>query len=383
MRPIFWVIYICLGFLLLSSINVLAQQEKTSASGAFCPNSLSKDLCDSYIKMLKDAAATNPQSIGEFKEAVSSAAKAKLQAPEVWNALIQSPILSSKLSNLPITMQFKLLESENADAVLGMEFSYSKAFNQTIYSAEGDRENSYQFQLDIDGVVTQNAEENPRNFISAKLAFAGRSMPSFDLKKLKAGLAPEYCDDEAHINEKECFLLQTADLQKFFEPMGAAFYFNYGADFGYETDQRFEAKNQTFGGFVFVAFEDMRMHTFMGYNNIKPSIRIAAETVDPNNQTPRALAGDNSSYTRMSSEFSLIVPLQKLASLPYYFTFNYQLYGEVGASDIIKAADLDSYQLKTYSLNTPTGIFVSYSSGRLPFGLENESTVELGFQTYF
>ena len=55
----------------------------------------------------------------------------------------------------------------------------------------------------------------------------------------------------------------------------------------------------------------------------------------------------------------------------------------MGASDMVKSADLDSYQLKTYSLNTPTGIFVSYSSGRLPFGLENESTVELGFKTYF
>ena len=40
----------------------------------------------------------------------------------------------------------------------------------------------------------------------------------------------------------------------------------------------------------------------------------------------------------------------------------------MGASDMVKSADLDSYQLKTYSLNTPTGIFVSYSSGRLPFG---------------
>lgn len=40
-------------------------------------------------------------------------------------------------------------------------------------------------------------------------------------------------------------------------------------------------------------------------------------------------------------------------------------------------------QLKTYSLNTLTGIFISYSSGRLPFGLENESAVELGFKTYF
>jgi hypothetical protein len=383
MRLVSCLTKLSIGILFIWSVNVIAQQQKTSAKGAFCPNSLSVAICDSYVKMLKDAAATSPQSVIEFKDAMSIAAKASLNDPQVLNSVLQSPILSNKFNNLPITMQFKLMERENANAVIGLEFSYSKAFNQTVYSSEGDREHSYQFQLDIDGVVTQNAEENPRNFISGKLAIAGRLMPSFNLEKLKAGLVPEYCDDEAHIDNTECFLLQADGVDAFFEPMGSAFYLNYGADLGYETDQRFEAKNQTFGGFLFVAYEDMRMDTLMGYNNIKPSLRIAAETVDPNLKTPRAIAGDNSSYTRLSGEFSLIVPLQKLAGLPYYLTFNYQIYGEIGASDIVKSADLDAYQLKTYSLNTPTGIFVSYSSGRLPFSLQNESTVELGFQTYF
>jgi hypothetical protein len=383
MRQIYLLAYLHLGIFLFCSLNVSAQQQKISANSAFCPNSLSTSLCENYLTMLKDAAATNPQSVNEFKDAVSSAAKASLHDPKLWNAVLQSPVLSSKFSNLPITIQFKLLERESADAVIGMQFSYSKAFNQTVYRSDGDRERSYQFQLDINGVVTQNAEENPRNFISGKLAFTGRSMPSFNLKKLQAGLVPDYCDDEVHINDTQCFLLQSAGIQAFFEPMGAVYYLNYGADLGYETDQRFEAMNQTFGGFLFVAYEDMRIDTFMGFNNIKPSLRIAVETVDPNMQTPRVIAGDNSSYTRLSAEFSLIVPLQKLAGIPYYLTFNYQVYGEVGASDMVKTADLDYYQLKTYSLNTPTGIFVSYSSGRLPFGLENESTVELGFKTYF
>jgi len=383
MRRVNFLSKIAIGMLIFYAANVLAQQQKTSAKETFCPNSLSAEICDSYVMMLKDAAATNPKSINEFKEAVSIAAKASLHDPKVLNAVLQSPVLSSKLSNIPISLQFKLLERESAEAVIGMQFSYSKAFNQTVYRSDGIRERSYQIQLDIDGVITQNAQENPRNFITGKLAFVGRSMPSFNLQKLQAGLVPEYCVDEAHINDRACFELEADGVEAFFEPMGSAFYLNYGADFGVETDQRFEAKNQTFGGFMFVAYEDMRIDSFLGYNNIKPSLRIAAETVDPNRETPRALAGDNSSYTRLAAEFSLIVPLQKLAGLPYYFTFNYQAYEEMGASKLVKTANLHAYQLKTYSLNTPTGIFVSYSSGRLPFVLANESTVEIGFQTYF
>jgi hypothetical protein len=382
MRLIYCLNKISIAIFLFFSVNILAQQ-LTSANGAFCPNSFSQPLCENYVEVLKDATSTNPQTVSEFKDAMSVAVKASFHDPEVLNAILQSPRLSSKLSNLPITMQFKLLERENADAVIGMAFSYSKVFKQTVYSSDGERESSHQFQLDIDGVVTQNAEENPRNFISGKLAFVGRSMPSFNLKKLKDGLLKEYCEGPDKLDDIKCFTYEADRVDAFFEPMGSSFYLNYGADLGYETDQKFAAKNQTLGGFLFVAYEDMRVDTFMGYNNIKPSFRIAAENVDPNVKTPRAIAGDNSSYTRLAGEFSLIMPLQKLAGLPYYFTFNYQVYGEINASDKVKTANLDAYQLKTYSLNTPTGVFVSYSSGRLPFGLENESTVEIGFQTYF
>jgi len=44
---------------------------------------------------------------------------------------------------------------------------------------------------------------------------------------------------------------------------------------------------------------------------------------------------------------------------------------------------LDSYNLRTFSLSGPAGLFVSYSSGKLPFDQQNDDVVALGFKTYF
>ena len=350
---------------------------------ALCPTALSETVCKSYLAALKEAALTNPADLETFKNALSDSIDKQKGTPEFWNGILVSPALSNVVGNLPLTLNFKLIDRENADSVLGLEFSYSKDFGKTIYNDKGARESSYQFNFSMEGVVTQNADENPRNFINPKLAFSGSSTPSFNLKKTVDSFKIEHCFEPENIDKPECARLTASGVKAFFEPVGSAFYIDYGVDAGLEADQNFDAKNQTFGLFTFIAYEDFHRDTFMGNTNIKPSVRLAVESVEPNSETPRAQAGDESGYTRISGEFSLVVPLTKLASVPYSFTFSYRAYEELDASDIVKNANLDSFQLRTYSITSPTGLFVSYSSGRLPFGIDDESTVELGYQTYF
>ena len=351
---------------------------------AFCPTALSEEVCKSYLDVLKEAALTKPDDKEAFRKALSSALENKISTPEFWNGVLESPALSNAVGNIPLSLTFKLLDRENADSVLGLAFSYSKDFSRTTYSDKGSREWSYRFNFNADGVVTQNSEENPRDFLNAKLAFYGSSTPSFNLKKTVDGLSHLYCyEDPNAIDDVDCAKWTATDISKFFEPVGSAFYIDYGLDVGYETDQEIAAKNQTFGLFTFIAYEDFHRDTFIGYNNIKPSIRLAADSVQPSKETPRAMAGDDSSYTRLSGEFSLVVPLTKLVGVPYSFTFSYRAFEELDASDVVKKAKLDSYQLKTFSLASPIGLFVSYSSGRLPFGLADENTVELGYKIYF
>lgn len=374
-----------IGFGIFFSVGAVADNAGVSAEMAFCPSSLSDEVCKDYLDVMKEAASAKPNSIEIFRTEMSNAVDNQIDNPEFWNEVLASPTVSNVIGDIPLILDFKLFDRENADSVIGLEFAYSRDFNKTVYSDQGKRELSYQFNLAVDGVVTQNSEENPKNFINAKLAFSGSSKPSFNLSRVVAGLSDACFDDpETVIKNVYCAERVAADdVDKFFEPVGSAFYLDYGVDAGFETDQKFLATNQVIGLFTYIAYEDFHNDTFIGYNNIKPSLRFSLESVEPNSETPRATAGDNSSYYRASAEFSLVVPMTKIASIPYSLMFSYRAYEELSPSDIVKEAGMDAYQLRTYSLVTPKGISISYSSGQLPFGVSDENIVEVGYKTYF
>jgi hypothetical protein len=367
------------------SISTFAVDGGISAELAFCPSTLSDEVCKSYLAVMKEAASAQPDSIEDFRTEISDAVDNQIDNPEFWNEVLASPAISNVIGEIPLILDFKLFDRENADSVIGLDFAYSRDVNKTVYSDKGKRELSYQVNFAVDGVVTQNSEENPRNFINARLALSGSSKPSFNLSRVVAGLSNACFDDPEAVNKNVYCAERIAadDVDKFFEPIGSAFYIDYGVDAGFEADQRFLATNQVIGLFTFIAYEDFHNDTFIGYNNIKPSLRLALETVEPNSETPRAIVGDNSNYYRASAEFSLVVPMTQIASVPYSLMFSYRAYEELSPSDVVREADLDAYQLRTYSLVTPKGISISYSSGQLPFGVSDENIVEVGYKTYF
>lgn len=387
----------------VSSTNATASTPGVSSQQAYCPNSLNEIQCQTLLEILKEASTEIPTSMTEFKTSLTEAVKSQLTnaltvgktnqttGQNGLSALLTSPALTSRLNSLPLNLQLKLLDRKEGDSVIGLNFSYSTTFNNTIYddgtaskgNKSGSREHGYRFKLDFNGTLTQNAEENPSNFIVGKLSLSGSNYPNFDFETAAFGLVPEHCELPENIDNFQCAKLDAISINEFFEPMGASYYMDYGVDIGFESDQAFKAQNRTLGAFVFVAYEDFRRNTFLGFNNIKPALRFAIETIKPNRDTPRAILGEMGDYERLSGEFSVVVPLIKLANLPYSFTFSYRAFEELSPSELIQNAKLDSFQLKTFSLVMPTGLFVSYASGRLPFGLVDENTIELGLQTYF
>jgi hypothetical protein len=354
--------------------------QSTDPSESLCPTAISQEACDLLIIELTDALRAKIDNDGDYEQTLNN----MLKNTELMSAMLNSPFLSNRLDKLPVNITFKVLDIEEDDSVLALEFDFKRSISNTIYSDNGKREKSYSVDFSLDGTATQNDEENPRNFIDASLSFSLSNQPTFNEAKAVKALKENYwCTLQENINDIGCAALLADGTTEFFEQFGSAYFLEYGVDLSYETDQSFEASNTVISGFLSVQYEDFRRTTFIGANSIVPSIRIGIDTVKPNADTPRAMQGDDSSYERLSAEFHLAVPLTRLFNIPYLFSYNYRMYDELDASSLVKEARLDSYRLRTYSLSTPIGLFVSYSSGKLPFGLEEQNTVELGFKTYF
>ncbi len=66
-----------------------------------------------------------------------------------------------------------------------------------------------------------------------------------------------------------------------------------------------------------------------------------------------------------------------------YLEGSFRHYAEIDASAEIETAGLDSFTLSSVSLRAPTGLYVAYSKGQLPFDKQDTQTYELGLHWKF
>jgi hypothetical protein len=336
-----------------------------------------QQLCDQLIKTASFMAFNGKSSI-EIKEKVASLGKAYLANADNLNSMfINSPAAKKLLGNFPLELEFTQLDTNNSDAILGLKYGFDYQVKKSTLNAGENAKLHYAISFNSRGTITKNAEENPHNFIDTKFTLTGKRLshvPALsiaDKNEFRRYINEENIDDPASIVKANNMLMGAFTDTWFVE---------YGVDIGIESDQDFDAKNNKVSAFTYVEYEDMAKQSIIGDLGIVPSIRVALDSIQPNNETPRALAGDDSSFTRVSYEMSFWVPLnyKNLA-----FTFNYRTYQEWGASDLVKAAGLEKTHLRTYTVTGPLGLFASYSSGTLPFSLGEEETVQLGWKWHF
>lgn len=380
--------------LILLSFYSIANADEASPIGdvinAFCENkypSIPKDSCSALVK----TAANSALGLDVDQDALKETIKKDFNKPEYLNSALSKIFDDS----VPIGLEFKNLNSkENGESVIGLAYNidygfYKSAMNE---SAAWRKQSSFAFQAE--GTIVNDSNKNPRNFLETKLsAFSAytTNIPlqsqDFADKLTDAALdAAQACAGEGAGNTKKCksakevpyeLLDSTSDFLSAFQR------YEFGLDGGYETDQSFKAKQSTLGVFAFGQYEDWGNNSWIGRLNVTPSFHLAVDKVNPNNETPRVQAGDASDYYRFSGEISLWIPIGTYFDKNLVLTVNYRNYQELNPSDIVKIAHLDSYNLRTFSLTSPTGLFITYSSGRLPFETQADDVVELGWKTYF
>lgn len=292
-------------------------------------------------------------------------------------------------SDKSFEFKFKTLEAKNGESVIGVSYEIEKNIKNIIVDTAGGKWNkSYSMGFNASGTVTQNKLENPRNFLNTTVEFN-----TIYYSKIERH-SDEYADElddlikvlarcsEEKSNSSEC---QSARKKQklIMQEISAYNIFEFGFDAGYETDQSFSVKQEKISLVAFSHFDYFKEDSFLGATQIKPALLLSLDSIDPNEETPRAKAGDNSSYYRFSGEVSLSMPIDTESKVPLTLAYNYRYYDEISASQVVKDANLDSYHLRTWSLAAANGLFLSYSEGRLPFDLNDDNVVELGWATNF
>lgn len=151
-----------------------------------------------------------------------------------------------------------------------------------------------------------------------------------------------------------------------------AYFARLGGVVGYETDQGFAHRQSMFG----------LVGSVSKVGSLRPgdagSIIVNYGSVNPTrNEERKRLLGSLGNYRRWNAEFSYSIPVNraKLRSID----LNYRLYREASPVDAIKAAGLDRNRLALVRANLDQDFFLQYSRGSLPFDLNSERALMIGW----
>ena len=285
---------------------------------------------------------------------------------------------SALTPSLPLSLEFKDIDRENSASVIGLEYN----IDYTIEPPQPLQGLNYNLNFKSEGTITKTAAENPRNFIDSKLEFSGYRHSMFGSLTDDEGETLQALATEAASRNESARITALDLIAKTLAPLNGYYFVSYGVEAGIESDQEFNFTNKKLGGYLFGKYDFWNRRTLLGRLGVTTGLRLGVQNIDPSDETPRAIAGDNSDYMRASAEAALAVPLGSMGEHPLVFVANYRAYREISASNTVKSANLDRYLLRTFALQGPYGMYVSFSSGRQPFDLTSEDTVEIGLKWY-
>ncbi|TAH37184.1 MAG: hypothetical protein EYC70_09395 [Planctomycetota bacterium] len=305
--------------------------------------------------------------------------------------------------------QLKTFQADEGRTGLGFAYDYDRDFGLRYLSdtvAHG-----VIYSLAARGSVAFDADINPEDFLEARASFryfhssggtvAATEETFTELNELEAAAA-EYTTDEALRASPEWIRFQEV-AQRY---LRSQFYFDVGFSGGLESNQSFSRKNWVLGvqgvadfkawnpesgAAVFNIFDypfaAVRFFTGMDpdfqVRGFFPTVLVGVDGVSPDDDAGRGAAGDTGSYWRGRTEISFKTPVAMLGDDVYYFTANHRMYQEFSAAAGVKAADLDFSRYLVLTLGGDAGVFLSFSTGKLPFDARNDQIYQIGWQFHF
>ena len=329
---------------------------------------------------------------------------------KVWDTYV---IEKAKISFLrDVNLKFKTFHVNGQDnsAGLGFSYSYSKDIMKHMYSQKSVSNSGISFAIKAEGNVAFDRRINPRDFLDSKLSFHffhshGGVVP----ERSDAAMATIYneWEDELTLIDDQAALDNSPIWIKFFssvsERLTTQFYIDFALNGSLESNQDFSQKQYVYGAQVGLDLKAWNRNSTLANLNIFdwpfavirvltgydkdlsprgstiPTILVGLDGINPVDDSLRVMVEDDSVYPRFRTEVSFKTPISRSA----YFVANLRYYKELGASPSVKSANVDKFLYFTSAVTLSNGLFVSYTTGKLPFDAENDQVYEIGFQYKF
>ncbi len=334
--------------------------------------------------------------------------------PENWGLLLdfmELKIQKKDTSYLKWLNNFDLdlktfQNKDSTKSALG--FAYNLNIERAKITEKGHIKRGKSISLETKGNVSFNKEVNPYNFLNTKLAFnlfrigGGVTVTTTpnDLvyyANLRRKLAT-YENSETILNAPEW-----REMNEKFK-LKNSWILKYDFNAGLESNQDFSKKQSTLGmrlggtlkswnknslasklnilDYPFAAFRKLTQYKGTLHSGITlPTLLFGFDYVNPTKDTLRKKSDPNlKPFPRMHFEAGFRTVLTEISSQTLFFNSSFKHFKEINASNEIKNNSFDSFSYFTAAIASSSGVYVSYSNGKLPFDRRKEAVYEIGFK---
>tara|TARA_R110002049_G_scaffold308929_1_gene514979 strand:+ start:10727 stop:11887 length:1161 start_codon:yes stop_codon:yes gene_type:complete len=346
----------------------------------------------------------------EINETINSLSK----DPENWRNLLEfiENYITKKdttygkwLNNL--NLEFKTLQNQDSTkSSLGV--SYDFKLERGSITEKANLRNGKSISFASKGNVAFNKLVNPYDFLNSKLSVNFfHTLGGVDIKNTNnslshyadlRGILSTYKSSDEILNSPEWLEINDKFVLK------NSWILKYDLNAGIESNQDFSKSQTTFGlglgtglkswdknniasklNIIDYPFELIRKITKYDGNIHTgitiPSLMFGFDYVNPLKDIIREnLEGELKPFPRINIEIGFRTVLAEVSNETFYFNSSYKYFKEIGASSTLKENNYSDFSYITASLTTSTGLYISYSNGKLPFDLQDDAVYELGFK---
>jgi len=311
-------------------------------------------------------------------------------------------------------IELKVFDDDEASAAIGFSYSYSKDIQR--HEFKDIRHSGLVLNFATSGNVAFDSDKNPNDFLDSRLSLllykSYGGVLAFNEKNY--ALLNELEDVASAITDKE-ELNNLPAWQKLstivMAQLSDQYYWDFSLNGGLETDQSFDNEQYYYGAHLtFIPkgwnSEQSALAKFnlldypaaltrlltgvdkswMPRGSAFPEFLFGIDYVDPQqNDLRETIAGDDAEYERLRFEVSFRTLVGHYQGSSAYLEANLRHYQELDPSDNVKSANLDEFTYFTIALTFPdaNGLFISYTTGELPFDNESDQVYEIGFKYNF
>ena len=330
----------------------------------------------------------------------------------VWDHFINTDKVKDKVVFLrDLNFQFKTFQDADS-SVTGLGFGYDWNLNFTREHETASTRSGFAFGLKANGNVAFKKELNPYNFLSTDF--------NVGLYRFMGGVSgvhdSVFFNRRSELRRQLVNMTTTEEILKsdaYAEFLGSMKLSNqYMIDFkltgGLESNQDFTKKQYAYGmqlnlgakawndnnalallnvfdyPFVVTRWLTKTDESFTPYGATIPTVQFSIDYVKPQQDNDRKVfAGNLDGYTRFHFETGFRTLVADIKGQTIFFNAGFRYYKEFKAPAAVKAVKLDKFSYFVASITSSSGLFVSYSNGKLPFDAKNDAVYELGFNYNF